>query len=136
MKSFVCLLPFVLPAFVSFANAADEPIKSVDGVKPKPEAFAKATREKPIELKSKDEAAEFFATEQLDALLKQVDFDKQTVLVFAWKGSGQDKLTFVVAESFPEQIFLTLTPGRTRDLRPHTHVYVLRKGVKWSVKPS
>ena len=35
---------------------------------------------------------------------------------------------------FPEQVFFTYTPGRTRDLRPHVHVYALRSNVRWSVK--
>ncbi|WP_425614599.1 hypothetical protein NA78x_004472 [Anatilimnocola sp. NA78] len=136
MKIVAYMFAIALSGFVSLAIAADDPIKQVDAVQPKPEAFAKATRAKPLELKSKEEAAEFFAAEQLESLLKQVDFDKQTVLVFAWKGSGQDKLSHLVAESFPEQIFFTVTPGRTRarDLRPHMQVYVLKKGVKWSVK--
>ena len=69
----------------------------------------------------------------LAALKKQVDFDEQFVLLFAWRGSGQDKLTYVVAESFPEQITFRIEPGRTRDLRPHVHIYALRSNVKWSV---
>ncbi len=62
---------------------------------------------------------------------EQVDFEKQIVLVFAWRGSGQDKLDYVVAESFPEQITFTYRPGRTRDLRPHVYAYALRSNVAW-----
>ena len=39
-----------------------------------------------------------------------------------------------IAESYPEQVFFTYKPGRTRDLRPHVYVFALRSNVKWSVK--
>jgi len=66
-------------------------------------------------------------------LKEKVEFDEQVVLVFAWRGSGQDKLTYEVAESFPEQITFNIKPGRTKDLRPHIHIFALRSNVKWSV---
>ena len=67
-------------------------------------------------------------------LRKQVDFAKQFVLLFAWRGSGQDRLDAAVAESYPEQIFFSYAPGRTRDLQEHVRVFALRSNVKWSVK--
>lgn len=85
-------------------------------------------------LPSEKEAAEHFGEQELAKLVKQVDIAQQFVLVFAWRGSGQDWLEHAVAESFPEQIFFTYKPGRTRDPRPHVRVYVLRSNVKWSVK--
>jgi hypothetical protein len=62
---------------------------------------------------------------------KKVDFTRQVVLAFAWRGSGRDKLTSTIAESFPEQIFFKFRPGRTRDLRSHIHIYALRSNVTW-----
>ena len=35
---------------------------------------------------------------------------------------------------FPEQVSFHLKPGRTRDLRRHVKVYVLRSNVKWKVE--
>lgn len=67
-------------------------------------------------------------------LAKLVDFKTHTLLIFAWQGSGQDKLDFVVMESQPEQIAFTYTPGRTKDLRTHVHLYAVRSDLKWSVK--
>ena len=93
-----------------------------------------ASAQQPIVLKSEDDAAKYFGKDALETLGKDVDFKKQFVLVFAWQGSGGDKLSFAVAESFPEQIFFSLQPGLTRDLRTHTHVYALRSNVKWSAK--
>ncbi|QDU30076.1 hypothetical protein ETAA8_51950 [Anatilimnocola aggregata] len=136
MNRSACLLAFAfLFAITLRACAVEQPIKLLEGVQPKPEVFAVTQRDKPLVLKAKDEAAGHFAEDASTALNKQVDFEKEFVLVFAWKGSGQDKLSYAVAESFPEQIFFTLTPGRTRDFRSHTQIYVLRNGVKWSVRP-
>lgn len=86
---------------------------------------------KPTVVKSEKEAAKLFGKEELAKLKKQVDFERQTLLIFAWRGSGQDKLTYEVLESFPEQVVFKRVPGRTRDLRPHVHVFALRNNVKW-----
>jgi hypothetical protein len=56
------------------------------------------------------------------------------VLVFAWRGSGQDKLEVDVMESYPEQLRFVYTPGRTRDLRPHVAVFVVRSDVSYDGK--
>ncbi len=129
----------VLPLlFASIAFGAPDaklpPITVLKGVTPKPGVFKAAGRGKPITLRSAEDAAKHFSEEELAKLEKQVDFEQQIVLVFAWRGSGQDRLEYAVAESYPEQIFFTLKPGRTRDLRPHIKVYALRSNVKWSVK--
>ncbi|MCH8923496.1 MAG: hypothetical protein IIA67_10170 [Planctomycetes bacterium] len=126
----------VLVAFAAAAAKDDKtqpPIKQLGGVSPARSVFKATTRGKPIVIKSEKDAAKHFAGDDLAKLKKQVDFKKQIVLVFAWRGSGQDRLTFNVAKSFPEQIFFRLKPGRTRDLRSHLKVYVLRSNVKWKV---
>lgn len=132
--------PLVVPLFVTMllVNAAQAeilpPIFNVKGVSPNRKAFDDAKRTTPIEIRSKDDAAKYFEPGDLKTLLAKVDFKKQFVLVFAWRGSGGDRLSYSVAESFPEQIFFAIQPGRTRDLRSHTAVYALRSNVKWSVK--
>lgn len=131
-KTFAALLLF-LPAIAlaGQVHAAVGPIKAVRGVKPKRSAFKPAGWSKPLVIRSQKAAAEHFAGAAVAALNKQVDFKQQVVLVFAWRGSGQDRLAFTVAESYPEQVFFTYRPGRTRDLRPHVRVYALRSNVRW-----
>ena len=85
----------------------------------------------PVELRSLEDAKKHFEGDALDQLKAKVDFGNHILLVFAWRGSGQDKLDYVVMESFPEQIAFSRRPGRTRDLRPHVHVFALRSNVKW-----
>ncbi len=115
-------------------DAPDEPIKEITKVEAQAIVFKDANRKKPLELKTEEAAAKYFKAEELKKLKTQIDFEKQVLLVFAWRGSGQDKMTYDVAESFPEQIQFNYKPGRTRDLRPHVKLYVLRNNVKWSVK--
>lgn len=108
------------------------PIKQLQNVVPKRTAFGNV--KKPHILRGEKDAAEFFEEGELAKLKQQVDFSKQFVLLFAWRGSGQDSLDCAVAESYPEQIFFTYKPGRTRDLRQHVRIYALRSNVTWSVK--
>ncbi len=129
------LLVLLSVAFAIAAPDASIPaIKAVKEATPNDGVFKAAARGKPLEIKSEEDAAKHFDEKSLAALKEQVDFENQFVLVFAWRGSGQDKLSYDVAESFPEQVQFKLTPGRTRDLRPHIHVYALRSNVKWSMK--
>ena len=113
--------------------SAQEPIVSIK-VKPESSIFKNSNFNKPIVVKSKEDAAKHFGKEAVASLIKAVDFKKQIVLIFAWRGSGGDQLNYTVAESFPEQISFSRQFGRTRDLRSHTKVFALRSNVKWSVQ--
>jgi hypothetical protein len=103
-------------------------------VTPEKGVFKGSAWNKPIVIKSQDDAAKHFGKEALDVIGKKVDNKKQIVLVFAWQGSGGDKLDYQVLESFPEQVPFSLRPGLTDDLRTHSRVFVVRSNVKWSVK--
>lgn len=132
MKRTVSFFAVVCLLWTSLAQAQlSPPISEITGVRPNTGVFKIAGRDKPLVLETPDAAAAHFSSESMGMLSKQVDFDRQIVLVFAWRGSGQDRITYSVLESFPEQIVFAFRPGRTRDLRPHTKVYVLRSNVKW-----
>lgn len=113
--------------------AGQEPIVDLK-VTPEKSVFKNSAWNKPIVVKSPEEAAKHFGKDALEAIGKKVDFQKQIVLIFAWQGSGGDKLDYQILESFPEQIPFTLRPGVTDDLRSHSRVFALRANVKWSVK--
>jgi len=108
------------------------PILRLEGISPKPDALRSSSWSKPIMVRSAKEAAEQFPEEDLAKLTQQVDFAERVVLVFAWRGSGGDRLEYAVAESYPEQVFFTYRPGRTRDLVQHVRVYSLRSNVSWN----
>tara|TARA_B110000467_G_C18094161_1_gene353562 strand:- start:152 stop:538 length:387 start_codon:yes stop_codon:yes gene_type:complete len=123
-------------AAVSYAEpstTAEEmlpPIQDITDITANEQIWKVAKRGVSLTLHSKSEASKYFAEPQFKLLLKKVDFQKQTLLVFAWRGSGQDRMTYKIAESFPEQITFKILPGRTRDLRPHQKIYAIRKNVK------
>lgn len=96
-------------------------------IKPTKPVFKKWSE--PVVIKTAEDAAKHFGKAP-----DGVDFKKQIVLLFAWQGSGGDKLEYAILESFPEQIPFSLKPGLTRDLRQHIHVFALRSNVKWSIK--
>jgi len=112
--------------------SAQEPIVAIKVV-PERSVFKNSAWDKPIIIKSNTDAVKHFGKDALNTLGTTVDFKKQFVLVFAWRGSGGDRLTYNVAESYPEQIFFSLRRGRTRDLRAHTKVYALRSNVRCRV---
>jgi hypothetical protein len=130
----ITLLLLVTTVALAEDKAELPSIKQIKKIQPSAKVFDKSSRKKPLELRSAKDAADYFADDQLKKLKKEVDFDKQIVLVFAWRGSGQDKLSYNIMESNPEQIAFVYKPGRTRDLRPHVYVYALRSNVKWSPK--
>ena len=101
---------------------------------PEKSVFKNSAWNKPIVIKSQDEAAKHFGKDALQTIARKVDFKKQIVLVFAWQGSGGDKLEYSILESFPEQIPFSLRPGVTDDIRSHSRVFALRSNVRWSVK--
>ena len=130
MKRFIAVATLILA--MSAVAVARDAIVELD-VKPGQSVFKESSWNKPLVLNSKEDAAKHFGEEALKALTEKVDFEKQIVLVFAWRGSGQDKMQYAVKESFPEQIVFARKRGMTRDLRPHTKVFALRSNVRWSV---
>ena len=129
----ILLMALCLLTFSALNSAAlDDPIKRIKGATPKRGVFAAAKRNKALVFKTAKDAEAHFEAAELKKLTALVDFDKQIVLLFAWRGSGQDKLTFQVAESFPEQITFSYKRGRTKDLRSHVYIFVLRKNVTWN----
>ena len=130
---FLLLALFAFPSIVTAQkteNSAPAIVK-IDGTAPHVTVFRNSSFKSPIIIESAEEAAKYFSKQSVAKLTAKVDFEKQTVLLFAWRGSGGDRLSYTVAESYPEQIRFKYQPGRTRDLRPHVYVYALRNNVTW-----
>ena len=121
-----------IAAFCMLAGiaSAQKPIVAIKAA-PQRSVFKNSAWDKPIIIKSNTDAVKYFSKDTLNTLETTVDFKKQFVLVFAWRGSGRDKLSYNVAESYPEQVFFSLRRGRTKDLRAHAKVYALRSNVRW-----
>ena len=129
--STICLLTLTTIPSPAMAQELLNPIVGIQGVSAGNQIFTVASSSKPLVLKSQADAAKHFKGKDLEKLLAKVDLKKQFILVFAWRGSGQDQLRFDVLESFPEQIQFKLIRGRTKDLRPHVYIFALRQGVIW-----
>jgi hypothetical protein len=123
----------IVIAFAITGIASAQPAIKELKVTPEPSVFKDSAWNKPIAIKSAEDAAKHSGKDALAIIDKEVNFKKQIVLVFAWRGSSGDKLEYKILESYPEQIPFSLRPGLTDDLRSHTHVFALRSNVKWSV---
>lgn len=56
----------------------------------------------------------------------KIDFKAEKLAFFQWSGSGQDKMTYATETKDGKAVVtFTLMPGRTRDLRPHAHLYAI-----------
>ncbi|HEV7279866.1 MAG TPA: hypothetical protein VGN57_06590 [Pirellulaceae bacterium] len=126
--------------FVGVSASAVEPdpgiaaVTRIEGVAADAAKFDLDEGSQTIIIKSREEAKKWFADEALRQLAGKVDFSKQFVLIFAWKGSGQDRMKVTIADSYPEQALFKTDPGRTRDLRRHVAIYALRSNVKWKAQ--
>ena len=69
-----------------------------------------------------------------DEIAKKIDFAKEKLVIFAWGGSGGDKLApdLKTADKKTTAEF-ALTRGLTRDFRQHIHLYVVPKDAEVKV---
>jgi len=90
-----------------------------------------------VKVTSKEELAKLIPDKDEAAkIAAEVDFSKDYLLVFAWKGSGKDKLDFdVKAEKAEMHVTFKYFPGATADLRQHRHLFVVQKGIVFHPPP-
>jgi hypothetical protein len=92
-------------------------------------AEGKATE--PMHIKDAKKLADVFSVkEEQAAIAKEVDFTKESLVVFAWSGSGGDKVT---PGGNDKEVKFTFVPGLTRDFRPHVHLFAIPKDAKLTV---
>jgi len=136
-------LPLIAMGIVSLllplGTLADEPTKKGDEVPILRELSAKGVKfqedgkvTKPTVVKNAKELAKVMSDEkELDRVTKEVNWDKQYLLVFSWGGSGGDKLTSETAKVKENEVVFKYMPGLTRDFRMHMRLYAVRNGVTW-----
>ena len=89
----------------------------------------------PSLVKTEDELKKLIPDEATHKrLMKEVDFKTHVLLVFSWRGSGQDKIEVAILESFPEQVKFTRKEGRSDDLQSLVKLFAVKKESKWSAK--
>lgn len=68
-----------------------------------------------------------------EALAKLVDFKTEKLVLFAWAGSGQDKLSLTGKEADKKVVLaVEYLPGKTRDLRQHLKLYAVPKAAAFA----
>jgi hypothetical protein len=67
-----------------------------------------------------------------DDIKKHIDFEKQKLLVFAWSGSGGDRITASIGANSDGKsiVFAEYLRGKTFDLRQHVKLYAVPKDLK------
>ena len=121
----------VLSAFAAAAEGKDKLVHELELKSPKIGVKKGAQPGDAAKITSKAELAELIPDEATrDALAEIVDFDKSYILIFAWAGSGGDKLAAVDEKG--EAVF-TVTRGKTKDRRQHLRVFAVAKDAKWSL---
>ena len=128
--------PLKLTAIAKADAKATPGVKELKGIKPVASATGRGSANKPTAIKDKVALAKAFSDKAAQqAILKQVDFKKEILLVFRWAGSGQDR---IVATSQKTKDGLAVvfgySRGLTRDLRRHFKVYAVAKDAKWKVE--
>jgi len=100
-------------------------------------ARTKGVASKPTKITNAEELAKAFPDsdeEWLDRIAKQVDFEKDELLFFAWTGSGTDRLSFKVEQTKkgPVVVF-SYKQGLGDDIpRPRFRLYAIAKN--WRIE--
>ncbi|VTT97690.1 unnamed protein product [Gemmataceae bacterium] len=119
-----------LSLFAAAARAEDKPV-----VREIPTADLKVTFPEqgkagvPTVIETADDLAKSpVLKDAAEAVAKLVDFKTEKLVLFAWAGSGQDKLALTAKEVDKKTVLVTeYAPGRTRDLRQHVKLYAVPK---------
>lgn len=110
-------------------------VKKIIGFKP-PRAtrLPGFRRMKPTLIENRATLTKVFGDAEAEKIRKRVDLAEQVLMFFQWAGSGQDKLAHAVQKQDDKtKVVFTFRPGRTRDLRPHAHLFSIRKSVAWEI---
>ena len=128
-----------LLAAVAFAHAEDQPkpgkivpipLEGTDKI-----AVKVGDWNKPTPVSDSDDLKKFVTEPAtLKKVMEGVDFKTHILLVFAWQGSGGDKLTAALTDDTPQEVRFTLKPGVTDDLRSHVQLFAVKKEVRWTAK--
>ncbi|HVL13334.1 MAG TPA: hypothetical protein VM529_12275 [Gemmata sp.] len=120
----------VLAAFVvgSLAVADDKKDKEKD----KPAVKEIATKALKLTPAKMGKATDPTTIKTAEEIARQIDFEKQSLLVFAWAGSGRDNITASIGADSDKKsiVYVEYIRGKTRDLRQHVRLFAVPKDLK------
>jgi hypothetical protein len=91
----------------------------------------------PAVIASADELAKSpVVKDAADEIRKQIDFEKEKLVVFAWNGRAKDVVgpTAAKTEGKKTTVVFTFTPGATKDSRQHVFLYAVPKDAEVKVE--
>jgi hypothetical protein len=86
----------------------------------------------PVVIKTREELEKLITDKPtVDALMKEVDLDKEWLAFFRWSGSGQDRLVAKLGdpENGGRKVTFDYTMGRTKDLRQHAKLFAVSRDI-------
>lgn len=89
-----------------------------------------------IPMESFEDAAKYLNRASIESLDGKIDFQKDKLLLFAWKGSESDNFYVSPLISRPPEAKFTYNPGQDEKLKTHVKIFALQKDAKWSVSSS
>ena len=138
MRFFATLALLALVSAVSAQDTDKPAVRELDLKGVKLVLPERLTKPKPAEIRSAEELAkakEFADDASRDAAKKQVDFAKEKLVVFAWAGSGQDRLTpNLVTDGKKVTATFTYKAGATDDFARHARVFAVPRDAAVEVK--
>ncbi len=128
--------PLKVTALAKLASKPTPGVREVSGLNPGGPANSRGSATKPTVIKDKAGVAKSFTDKATqEKVLKQVNFDKEILLVFRWAGSGQDRIAATGKKTGKGiEVVFGYSRGLTRDLRRHFKVYAVAKDAKWKVE--
>ncbi|MFP6618874.1 MAG: hypothetical protein VB877_05980 [Pirellulaceae bacterium] len=128
--------PFKLTAIAKLAVKPPVGVREISGLKPGGPANTRGSANKPTVIKEKAGVTKSFSDKATqEKVLKEVNFEKEILLVFRWAGSGQDRIAATGKKTDKGiEVVFGYSRGLTRDLRRHFKVYAVAKDAKWKVE--
>ena len=92
--------------------------------------------DQPLIINTAEELAKEFEDKAVQAKINAVvDLSKERLIIFTWSGSGKDQLQLVSGDTMNNgNTVFAYKRGLTKDLRQHTHIYVMPQGTKFDVR--
>jgi len=134
---FHLLVPTIAALFLMSALAADEPKKGAREIEVKDLKVEQPRGEvkKPARITKKEELEKAVSGKEVqEKIAKQVDFAREHLLLFAWQGSGGDKLSVKTEDEKGKVVAVfSYSPGVTDDVKAHVHLFAIPKDATWRV---
>ena len=119
----------LISAFICSTTFAQDSVKEIPSFYLRPELY-NVVVEYPLVIQNGYAFVDSFqmADKYFDHLPPEVNFDAEQVVIFAWNGSGQDKIEY---EKIDDVYHFVYKRGNTKDLKQHLKIVSIPKKNDW-----